>query len=149
MNLNFTFLLSLLGLAQMAWNGEKLIRSENEWKKFLSKEQYHVLRQKGSERGFSGKYLYAEVKGTYFCAGCDLPLFRSEDKYNSGSGWPSFSSPISSKNVTYAKDAQFSFRYEVICSRCDSHLGHVFHDGPLPKLLRYCINSIAIEQKNS
>ncbi|MES2272719.1 MAG: peptide-methionine (R)-S-oxide reductase MsrB [Chlamydiota bacterium] len=145
MNLRLLLLVPLLSLAQIQWNGEKISRSDSEWKKLLGKEQYSVMRKKRSERGFSGKYLHTEKKGVYCCAGCDLPLFRSEDKYASKSGWPSFTSPIFPKNVTYQEDRELSFkRYEVVCSRCDSHLGHVFHDGPPPKHLRYCINSITI-----
>ncbi|HSX26691.1 MAG TPA: peptide-methionine (R)-S-oxide reductase MsrB [Chlamydiales bacterium] len=127
------------------WNGEKLSRSEAEWQEMMEEEQFRVMRRQGTERAFSGKYLFMNREGTYHCSGCDLPLWRAADKYQSGSGWPSFRKPIAPKNVYYLPDSTpYVQRYEVLCSRCDSHLGHVFHDGPPPKELRYCINSIAI-----
>jgi peptide-methionine (R)-S-oxide reductase len=114
-------------------------------KETLGAERYHVMREKGTERAFSGKYLYESAPGTYICAACKLPLFDSKDKYDSGSGWPSFKKPIASKNIYYLEDRGLPIkRYEVLCKGCDSHLGHVFHDGPPPKELRYCINSITL-----
>ncbi len=111
----------------------------------LGPERYKVMREKGTERAFSGKYLYESAVGTYLCAGCKNPLFTSKDKFDSGAGWPSFLQPIHSKSVYYMEDANKSIpRYEVLCRGCDSHLGHVFHDGPPPKNLRYCINSITL-----
>ncbi len=99
----------------------------------------------GTERAFSGKYLYETRSGIYSCAVCKNPLFDSEEKYDSGAGWPSFKYPIGSKNVYYLEDLSLGFkRYEVLCRGCDCHLGHVFNDGPPPKRLRYCINSITL-----
>lgn len=111
----------------------------------LGEERYKVMREKGRERAFSGKYLYTETPGVYICAACEAPLFFSEDKYDSGSGWPSFKKTVDPKSVYYLEDHTLSFkRYEVLCRGCDSHLGHVFNDGPPPKGLRYCINSITL-----
>lgn len=111
----------------------------------LGPERYKVMREKGTERAFSGKYLHETADGTYSCAACKNPLFDSKDKYNSGAGWPSFLKPIEPKKVYYLEDWDLPFkRYEVLCRVCSSHLGHVFHDGPPPKNLRYCINSITL-----
>jgi len=104
--------------------------------------------EKGGERAFSGRYLYEESQGTYVCATCTAPLFDSDDKYDSGSGWPSFLKPIEPKRVYYLEDSEFPhMRYQVLCRGCHSHLGHVFKDGPPPKGLRYCIHSITLELK--
>ena len=112
---------------------------------FLSEEQDRVMKKKGTERAFSGKYLYAQESGTYRCAACENPLFASKDQFDSGAGWPSFLSPITSKSVYYLEDRTLPVqRYEVLCRGCNSHLGHVFNDGPPPKKLRYCINSITL-----
>lgn len=140
-------ILSLLTLLlSCAFNGEKLTLTEVEWEARLGPEKYRVMRQKGSERAFLGQYVFTEKAGTYTCAACELPLFHSEDKYDAGSGWPCFTRPTSSKNVYYLEDWALRFkRYEVLCSKCDSHLGHVFNDGPEPKHLRYCIQSIALQ----
>ena len=137
------FFIALLAL--LAWNGEKIFRSDAEWRELLGRERYHVMRKKGSERAFLGRYVFTRSPGVYLCAACDLPLFLSEDKYDSGSGWPSFKKAAAPKHVYYLEDWSLSFkRYEVLCSRCDSHLGHVFNDGPPPKGLRFCINSITL-----
>lgn len=111
----------------------------------LGPERYKVMREKGTERAFSGRYLYETAVGTYVCAACENPLFRSEDKYDSGAGWPSFKKPIDKESIYYLEDRSLPFkRYEVLCRKCQSHLGHVFKDGPPPKGLRYCINSITL-----
>jgi peptide-methionine (R)-S-oxide reductase len=111
----------------------------------LGAERFAVMRKKGTERAFSGQYLYETATGTYACAACKQPLFRSEDKYDSGAGWPSFTKPAKKESVYYLEDRDLPFkRYEVLCRGCDSHLGHVFNDGPPPKKLRYCINSITL-----
>lgn len=125
---------------------EKIVKTEAEWKKQLTPEQFHILRKKGTEQAGTGKYAYHHEHGVYRCAGCGLDLFRSEDKYESGTGWPSFFAPISPENImTAADNSLFSRRTEVLCRRCGGHLGHVFEDGPKPTGLRYCMNSAALE----
>ena len=127
---------------------EKIVKSEDEWKKVLSPEAYNVLRKKGTERPFTGKYHDKKENGTYVCAACGNELFLSETKYDSGTGWPSFYAPISEKNVGTETDRSFFMtRTEVHCSKCGGHLGHVFEDGPRPTGLRYCINSVSLDFK--
>lgn len=124
---------------------ERVIKTDDEWKKELTPEQFHVLREKGTESAFSGKYWNSHDHGTYICAGCGLELFSSAAKYDSGTGWPSFSAPIAPENVTTKEDKSFFMhRTEVLCPRCGGHLGHVFEDGPKPTGLRYCMNSAAL-----
>lgn len=125
---------------------EKVVKTEAEWKKLLTPEQFHILREKGTEPAGTGTYARHHEHGVYRCAGCGLDLFRSEDKYESGTGWPSFFAPISPDNITTAADnSLFSRRTEVLCRRCGGHLGHVFDDGPRPTGLRYCMNSAALD----
>lgn len=120
--------------------------TENEWKEKLSEEAYYVMREAGTERAFTGKYWDNKKEGVYNCAACQLPLFSSETKYRSGSGWPSFYRPIKEANVGSEKDRTLGMvRTEVHCARCGGHLGHVFPDGPKPTGLRYCINSVSLE----
>ena len=119
---------------------------EEEWKEKLTEEQYRVLRLRGTERPFTGKYWNNKKKGIYFCAGCGTPLFDSSSKLKSGSGWPSFFTPIKNSKINEKPDNSLSMRRtEVLCKNCGGHLGHVFKDGPKPTGLRYCINSISLE----
>jgi peptide-methionine (R)-S-oxide reductase len=121
-------------------------RSDAEWKKTLSPEQYEVLRRKGTERAFTGRYHNSKEKGVYRCAGCGNPLFDSETKFDSGTGWPSYYQPISADAVETGEDKSHGMvRTEVLCARCGGHLGHVFPDGPEPTGRRYCINSISLD----
>lgn len=120
-------------------------RSDAEWKQRLNPEQYHILREKGTERAFTGKFADHHQTGTYLCAGCDTPLFASGAKFESGTGWPSFTAPLDKASVHEETDVSFGMtRTEVMCSQCGGHLGHVFPDGPQPTGLRYCINSASL-----
>lgn len=125
---------------------QTVVKTKEEWKKALTPEQYHILREKGTERAFSGKYDKHHEHGVYRCAACGLDLYRSEEKYDSGTGWPSFTAPIAASNVlTRPDNGFFSQRTEVLCARCGGHLGHVFDDGPKPTGKRYCMNSAALQ----
>jgi peptide-methionine (R)-S-oxide reductase len=124
----------------------RVTKTEEEWKKILYPEEYHVLREKGTEPAFSGKYLKNKKKGVYICAGCGNKLFNSESKFDSGTGWPSFWSPVSKDSVEEKMDNRFGMqRTEVRCKKCGGHLGHVFSDSPTPTGQRYCINSVTLK----
>lgn len=127
---------------------DKVEKTEEEWKKILSPQQYEVLREKGTEMPYSGKYYLHKEKGIYVCAACGAELFRSDTKFDAGCGWPSFSDVVDSSRVVYTKDMSHGMiRTEITCAKCGGHLGHVFDDGPAPTGLRYCINSVSIDFK--
>lgn len=128
---------------------KKIDKSEKEWKEILDKEKYQILRKKGTEPPFTGKYVYNKEKGVYVCAGCRNPLFSSETKFDSGSGWPSFWDSISKENIELKDDYSLGMkRIEVLCARCGGHLGHVFDDGPDLTGKRFCINSASLDFKD-
>ncbi|WP_350177402.1 peptide-methionine (R)-S-oxide reductase MsrB [Phaeodactylibacter sp.] len=135
----------------IALNGDTLkavVKTQAEWEAALSQKAFYVLRQDGTERAFTGAYWDNKEEGLYVCAGCGLPLFSSETKFRSGTGWPSFWKPVAESNVKLVKDRKLGMvRTEVECARCGGHQGHVFEDGPKPTGLRYCINSVSMDFK--
>ena len=129
---------------------EKFQKSESEWREKLTEEQFQVCRKKGTERAFTGNYWNCNDRGIYHCSCCDEPLFSSIAKFDSGTGWPSFYEPKKPNSISTKEDSSFFMRrVEVLCNKCDSHLGHVFEDGPEPTGLRYCINSVSLKLKIS
>jgi peptide-methionine (R)-S-oxide reductase len=129
---------------------DRIEKTDAEWREQLTPEQYRILRQKGTERAFTGEYNAAKEKGVYRCAGCDTELFSSETKFESGTGWPSFYAPIAEENVREETDLSHGMqRTEVMCDACGGHLGHVFPDGPQPTGQRYCLNSAALKLDTS
>jgi peptide-methionine (R)-S-oxide reductase len=133
------------------FDGVKIVKSDAEWRKVLTPEQFHILREKGTERPYSGKYAETHDDGDYYCAACGLKLFSSRTKFESGTGWPSFYAPVDKRNFTEIEDRSLAseVRTEVECARCGGHLGHVFDDGPKPTGLRYCMNSAALTFKKA
>ncbi len=127
---------------------EKIKKTDAEWKAQLSPEQYRVLREKGTEPAFTGKYNINKEKGMYVCAGCGSPLFSSDTKFDSGCGWPSFYEALDKDKIKEVRDTSFGMvRIEILCANCGGHLGHVFDDGPKPTGLRYCVNSLSLDFK--
>ncbi len=125
---------------------DKVVKTDSEWRKELTPLQFAILREKATERPYSGEYEHETAPGTYVCAGCGQPLFESDTKFNSGCGWPSFTAPLDGGRIDEQRDLSHGMiRTEVLCSRCSGHLGHVFDDGPGPTGLRYCINSAALK----
>ncbi|MEW5747347.1 MAG: peptide-methionine (R)-S-oxide reductase MsrB [Candidatus Thermoplasmatota archaeon] len=130
-----------------AWEHEP---TEDEWRMRLSRDRYQILRMRGTERPFTGELLHNREKGVYVCGGCGAELFRSDDKFDSGSGWPSFFAPIDEGLIEERRDISHGMaRTEIVCKRCGGHLGHLFDDGPRPTGLRYCVNSLSLDFKKS
>jgi peptide-methionine (R)-S-oxide reductase len=126
---------------------QRIVKSDEDWKEILSEEVYFITRKKGTERAFTGEYCHAHEPGLYACVCCGTPLFDSGQKFESGTGWPSFTEPVKDNVIKYEKDGSYGMeRIEVMCNVCDCHLGHVFPDGPAPSGLRFCINSASIKK---
>ena len=141
-----SFLAATQNQESEAHMGDKIVKTDEEWREILTPRQYDILREKGTERAFSGHYIEYHEDGTYVCAGCGNELFRSDTKYDSKSGWPSFWKPLADDRIKTETDRSFFVvRTEIVCARCGGHLGHVFEDGPEPTGLRYCVNSLSLD----